>query len=482
MNPRRATRLALPLSISVVLLAVPARAAERRIAVEASGLLPIEGESRFEIVGVTGKIFLRVGKPGELRFLSKEGGTKGPDLPIAIWEDTGAIRLSPPRDEVPVKPRVLEASVPPGMYVIVEANETDVTANSLQGRFEVRGKSVVLAAAGIEGDVEAEIEGGSVKIGGVTGSVTLRGSDFQSEVSGVERSVLLSVTGGRPAAVRQVRGGADLDLDGAILEVQGVEGFFRLRARGGTATVSEIRAGGEFRMSNASLKLEKSRGEMNVNTDAPCEFKETEASLHVDAYGPSVKISGNKGLVEVRARNAEVLLEKIEGPARVQGDGLDLRVDDVGGEVVAIAGISKVFVRNVGGKLLIENDRGDVEVTQATKEVQVKSEGGDVRLLDLTGPVIVEADGRFVEVSWVSAPSGQDSSIKNEGGDVEVRFPAGGGAQVLATAPYGRVETNIPTLRLVDGERRAEGPVNRHSRPNLRVEGAGVVRILAPPE
>lgn len=462
------------------LLALPVHAQTEPVllATESAAILPISGEVRVEIEGVQGAIGVRVGKPGELRFLSrKPGGRNAEEIPLAVWSDGATVRLTPPEGEA-AQERDLEASVPPGLYVRILANDSKVVASSLQGGLEVAGRALVVQAGGIEGDVEIDVEGGSVSLQGIGGSAVVRGSEVQAQIGGVRGSLLLTATGQKTLGVRDVGSGVDADLDGARLEVAGVKGPFRLRARGGSVALSALEQGGDLELTGAALRVEKSKGAITVNTDQACEFVENEASLHVDAYGPSALVRQNKGIVEVRARNAEVVLEKIEGAARVEGDGLRLRADDIGGEFVAILGLSEAFVQNVGGKTVFETERGDLELRRATQLVEIKSEGGSVRLLDLNGPVLVDADGALVEVTWVSTPATEDSSILNEGGDVIVRFPPGGGARVEASASYGRIESSIDTVRLFDGDTRAEGVVNRRQRPTVRIESGGDVQIL----
>ena len=474
----RPTSLILPLLLFSAPVPVLAQSGPRLLASESAAIVPISVETRVEVEGVRGEIALRVGKPGEIRFLSrKPGGRKAEEIPLAVWADGATIRLTPPDGEAPQE-RVLEASIPPGMYVTVRAEQSKVTASSLQGGLEVRGEGLTVLAAAIESDVEVDVRGGGVKVQQVAGSATVRGSDVDVEVSGVRGSLLLSVVGERPAVVSDIGAGIDADLDGTTFQAANVKGLFRVRARGGSVAATAIEEGGDLDLSGASLRVEKSKGDITVNTDQACEFLENEAALHVDAYGPSAKVSGNKGLVEVRARNAEITLEKITGAARVEGDGLRLRVSDVGGELVAILGLSETWIQNVGGAIVVQSDRGDLDIRQATQKIEVKSEDGSVHLLDINGPVLVDADGEVVEVSWVSMPATDDSSIRNEGGDVLVRIPSGSGAMINARAQFGRIETDIDTIRLFDGDTRAEGAVNRRQRPVVRIEAGGDIQLL----
>jgi hypothetical protein len=473
-------RTALPILLAIALFpgSVRAQSGPRLLATEGAGIVPVSGEVRLEIEGVRGDIGVRIGKPGEVRFLSREpGGRKAAEIPLSVWVEGTTLRLLPPEGEAP-RDRVLEASVPPGLYVTIRAEGSKITASSLQGGLEVRGSALTVQAAAVDGDVEIDVQGGAVTVQQVAGSATVRASDAEVTLAGIRGSLLLTATGQRPAVVREVGGGIDADLDGTALQVENVKGLFRVRARAGSVAATGVEEGADLDLTDTALRMEKSKGDITVTTDSPCEFLESEASFHVDAYGPSARISGNKGLVEVRARNAEVVLEKIAGAARVEGDGLRFRADDVGGELVAILGLSEAWIQNVGGAMTVQSDRGDLEIRQATQKIEIKSEDGSLKLLDLNGPVLVDADGELVEVSWVSVPNTEDSSIRNEGGDVIVRFPSGGGAMVDAHAPFGRIETDISTVRLLDGDTRAEGAVNRRQRPVVRIDAGGDIQIL----
>jgi hypothetical protein len=101
-----------------------------------------------------------------------------------------------------------------------------------------------------------------------------------------------------------------------------------------------------------------------------------------------------------------------------------------------------------------------------------------VHLLELSSSAQVEADGRSVEVTWVSIPSGVDNLIKNDGGDVVVRFLDGTGCRVTAEAPYGRVETDLPRVIVQHGGSSAVGYVGAAKQPNVTVKSGGNIELL----
>ena len=79
-----------------------------------------------------------------------------------------------------------------------------------------------------------------------------------------------------------------------------------------------------------------------------------------------------------------------------------------------------------------------------------------------------------------SMTSREGSTITSLRGDVTVHFPAQGGCLVEASAGYGRIESDLETVRVSEDGARASGMVNRRSRPTVRVESAGSVVLAGP--
>ncbi len=61
-----------------------------------------------------------------------------------------------------------------------------------------------------------------------------------------------------------------------------------------------------------------------------------------------------------------------------------------------------------------------------------------------------------------------------------VRFPGDGGCRVEAETRFGRVETDLPKVRVLDDGRSAQGIVGNAGRPVVRVESAGDVFLVGP--
>ncbi|HEX6852687.1 MAG TPA: DUF4097 family beta strand repeat-containing protein [Candidatus Polarisedimenticolaceae bacterium] len=457
-------------------------------AVESAAIVPVTGDRQIAITGMLGTVSLQLGKPGELRFLSrKPGGKVSPktgkpapteELPVALYDAGTSLVLKPAPGEPPGTVRDLQMSIPPELFVRLEMDRGGkVVLSGLRGGIEIEGKQIVLDARGLQSDLEVIAEGATIVGGSLGGNVRLRGREIQATLQGTTGSVGADLVGGS----LKVLGAASIDVasEGTAVELAQVKERATVKASGGTVRITGLAGGGEFQITGASLAMEKSKGDITVSSDADVTYKEMEADLHFDIYGGSVRGEGNKGLVEARTRNATVELAKNEGPARVQGDGLVVKLSDIGGETIVYATTSEVTIDNVGGKLTVESDRGDVTISRINGEVELTTEGGGVvKLTDLTGAVKVNAQSQSVEVSWSSIPQA-DSDIRNGEGTVSVRFPATGtGCRVEAQSDDGRIETDLPRVRVSDDGSRAEGQFGNAQRPVVNVRAGGDIQLL----
>lgn len=457
-------------------------------AVESAAIVPVTGDRQIVIQGMVGTVSLQVGKPGELRFLSrKPGGKVSPKtgkpapaeaLPVALYDAGTSLALRPAPGEAPGVVRDLQMSIPPELFVKLDmAGGGKVILSGLRGGIEIEGKQLVVDARGLQSDLELTAEGATLVGGSLGGNVRLRGREIQATLQGTAGSVGADVVGGSLKILGAA--GVDVACEGTAVELAQVRERASVRAGGGSVRATGLLGGGEFQITGASLAMEKSKGDITVSSDADVTYKEMEADLHFDVYGGSVRGEGNKGLVEARTRNATVELAKNEGPARVQGDGLVVKLSDIGGETIVYATTSEVTVDNVGGKLTVESDRGDVTISRINGEVELTTEGGGVvKLTDLTGAVKVSAQSRSVEVSWSSIPQA-DSEILNGEGTVAVRFPATGtGCRIEAESDDGRIETDLPRVRVSDDGSRAEGQFGNAQRPLVSVRAGGDIQLL----
>jgi hypothetical protein len=255
-----------------------------------------------------------------------------------------------------------------------------------------------------------------------------------------------------------------------------------LRARGGSVEVDELMDGGDLDLSGSPLLLEKASGEVTIRSDTKVEFRQSKANLHVQGIAAEVRGTDSQGLVEIVTDSASVVLSKMDGPLRVQGNSLELTIDGIGGVAGLITSGSTIEVKGVSAPLAIENEFGDVTVSGASAKVEVKNRQGNVTLVGLSASAIVETSSEVLIVSWASLPMDQETEnvLVNEEGEVRVELPASGSFGLEAQSRYGRVESALDWVRVSDDGRSAKGLRGRGRGPRLRIVGEGGVVIAGP--
>ena len=462
--------------LAALVAASPAVAAEPRLlAEESAAIVPVTGESVVIVQGIRGEIRIEPGKPGEVRFESAAPGPKGQDIPVALWLEDGRFRFAPVHD-VPETGRVLHLRVPDTINITVETTDSSVSVGGIAASVEIRGERLKVSGGGQEGSFRVDVQSGTATVESVNNDVFVHGRDLDVKLAMIAGTSSVRLVGGR-AKVESLTGALDADLDGVAMTVGATDQPVHVRGRGGQMDVRDLVQGGDFSLTGTPLMLTHCHGDITVETDGDVQFLDSKASIHVNGLSGSVRGSGNEGLLEIKTSNAEVILEKIVGPVRVQGDGLKMQLKNIAGELLVYATSSDVEVEGASADVTIENTQGDVTLKGAAGAVGVKSSGGDVSLTGLSGAAQVEADGRNVAVSWSSLP-GKDSLIHNEGGDVIVHFPSGGACRVEARSKFGRVETDLPRVEVLEGGSSAQGFVGNAGRTTIRVDSGGDVQLL----
>lgn len=452
---------------------------EEPVAIEGAGILPVTTERRISIRGIEGEIAVRAGKPGELRFLSLSSADRRKELPVAIFVEGNRARIEPEK-ETSSAPRILQVAVPAEMEVSIESERSRVDVSGVQGGLEVRGSELRLDVRGVGGTVELSLVGSVAAIEAVSGDLSLRATGTELRAASVQGDGSLDADGGR-IELRSWKGALSADLDGVAFVLEEVAGAVELKARGGSIALSGAASGGTLSLAGTPLVLERCRGDITIETDADVQFRDMQASFHLDSYGGSLRGFKNEGLLEARTRAATIALEGLSGPTRIAGEGLKVSLKTLAGETMLFTRTSEIAIEAVAGKLYVENEGGDVRIAQASAPVEIRSRGGSVRVAGLSAPVTIDSDGREVEVAWQTLAGGENSFIRNAGGDVRVVFPASGGCRVEAESEFGRIESDLPRLRLFDGGRQAQGFVGYASRPEVRIESSGDVFLLGPP-
>jgi len=353
--------------------------------------------------------------------------------------------------------------------------DSDVAIQSEGGVVDLRGTNVRATVQVVGGSVTAELAGGKLTVN-KSGDATVRVRGTATSISDVTGDVRVHAAGGR-IALTAIEGSIDVESDESQLVLNGLSGALHVNAQKGEATVVGSTGGAELKLSGTPLHLKEGTGDITVTSDAPVDFATMAASMRFDMYGGSLRGKGNAGILEVRARNAEVNVEAILEGMRLQGDGLKAQIVDVGGELYVETTVSDIFVDRVAS-VILKDDGGNVTIQQAAGPVQATVVGADIHILKGSGPVTLDADRGEAEVAWASMGGGKDSKLTNKGGSITVRIPGSGWCHVEAKSTFGRIDSDIPTVKVTDDLTEARGPVNSGSRPVIHIVANGDIHIL----
>lgn len=462
--------------LTLILVGSDVAAEATLIAVEGNGRLPLEGERTLALEGLSGTIGVRIGKPGEIRFVSVAGDDRDVEVPLEVWQDGRAIRVRMPADAAP-DPIRFEATVPPGVGVEIRDCGPEVTIANVEGDLDVTGSGVGLQAVGIGGAVRLELVDATLRLEVTAGDLDL---DLERVEGIVTRSTGTVVAIIRESRIEIAGVGGELELDAgrSELRVGKIRGQARITARGGKLALDTVDGGGTLQLEDTPLTLTAIQGDVEIETDADIRFEDCKAQLHINSYGGSVRGVGNEGLIEVKTDGSTVDLENVDGPVRVEGDSLQVRLTQITGEVQAFTTSSELVLERLSAVARIEVEYGDVTASRITGKLDVVSRDGNVKVSDQVGPVVLSADGDEVEVGWTSMAWSDDSRIENERGDVTVFLPKQGGCSVSATSKYGGVESAIDEVEVSGDGSSAAGVLGRKTRPRLDIFAAGVIRLL----
>lgn len=472
-------RLAAAAALTTVMLcpiaALPAwaQAAAQPLGEMTDGAVPLEDATRVRIHGIAGRLSIRPGRGGELRFLSTLLAKPAEKSAVVLRREPGLLEVVPPPDSQVA--RLLEVSVPGGVALEISSSSSRIEVRGLQGGLRVEGEALDVALDAI-GSATVVLRNSKARVAGTGGALTLDGVASSFEVEGVQGALFATQTGGT-LLVRGLVGDGELDLGDVALTLRGSRAGLRVRAHGGTIDLEELGQGAHLELTDAPLELTSCRGEIDVSTDSGVRFENLEADLHVDGYGASVTGTGNGQLVEIVTDGAEIDLREIQGPVRIQGANLSLNLEGIGGELIVLATSSTISIARTAAPVTVQNDYGDIAVRAALGGVRIVSSDGDVHLTEISGPVEVESNGTQVVVSWTTLDDKNDSYILNEGGDVDVVFPWRARCRVDATSRHGRVSSEIPDAPSDPDGSRASGSLNQGESPTVRIESQGSIHL-----
>jgi hypothetical protein len=418
------------------------RAAEPElVAQKANASLDLESETRLEIRGIQGRMLLRLGAPGQLRFGARTLTGAREDRPIALWAEGSTLRLLPVAGHEAER-LYLEVGIPPSLEVRVEARDSQIDLTGLAGSVTLQGSKLLVVAATLAASSSFDIQGGQLALKAVNKDVTVHGAGLEVEAQGVTGAITLQLKEGKVtlAHVSDV----EARIENTAFQADDVRGVLNVQADGGPGLkLKGCTGGGDLNLSGAPLEMVDSKGNFEVQTDAAAAFQIHEGDLHVVAQGATVRASQIRGPFVLEADNGEIGLEELTGPTEIRGSDLKLSARTSHGDLTIEVASSDLQIENAMTKLRVANEYGDIAIHGALQHVEIDSRNGAVQIDDFKGWLDLEADGPTVEVQWSQFGGAENSSVSNASGDLRIGLPPQGSFRLEAHAPYGHIESEL---------------------------------------
>lgn len=191
----------------------------------------------------------------------------------------------------------------------------------------------------------------------------------------VSNVAALEMTGGRGEwAIKTVEGRATLNHRGGRVVVEDV-GALKVTGRGSDVTVSQVRGDASFSMQSGELRIGSVRGPTEI------ESQNTEITIR--------KLEGAKGPFRVNATGGTVMLDGLEGEARIDGRNTDIEIGmgraamltvyNVGDEPIRLTPPSGGFVLDAvatDGRVALPDDlRGQISTSPENAEREQRASG-----------------------------------------------------------------------------------------------------------
>lgn len=484
MTPSFRTRWIVAALIGSVALDAAVAAAARELptgepfAVESAVIVPFEEVTAVSIVGIRGNISISTREKRELQVISRTNGPDGVESPVGIWQDGSRLIVAPAPGDSGGALR-LDVEVPKGVAIAVEAADSDLVILSQGGTVDLHGNKMRATVQAVGGSVVADLVAGTLTVVD-SKDVTARLRGTSATISAITGNVTVRSVGGT-IKVAAVDGSTEVESEHSKLTFEKLSGSLRVTAQKGEAIVAGIKAGAAFALVGTPLRLKEGMGDITVTSDAAVVFQAMEASMRLEMNGGSLHGKGNQGDLDLRGRNTEVNVESITGVLHIQGDGLTATIVDVRGELQVEATVSDVAIDRAGD-VVLSVDSGSVTIHQAAGAVKAKVTGADVHILDAMGAVALEMDGGDGEVSWAAISGEKESTLRNAGGKLTVRFPARGGCRVDAKSDYGRIDSELETIVVADDFASARGPVNNGYHPYVHITASDDILLEYTPK
>lgn len=445
------------------------------------GTIEPEGETRLVLRGFVGTFSAREGQTRELRYEARTRNNTRDPRAVGLWAEGQSLMILPLEGDSG-EDTLIEAVVPPGFDVVIEADGSLASLSALAGHVAISGSKTDVAARGLKGSIDMRLAGGKVLVSGVGGEVVLRGAGLETTIEYAMDRIELDLQ----KSSLQISH-SEASIEGEIQETtfggSDISGPLDLAATLGAVELDRAGGGGVLELGDTPLVMTRTKGPLEITTEAKVEFRNHEGPLKILGYGAELSGSSSDGTLELETDGVKVMLQQVAGKLTLRGRELDVQVLNPTAELEFHTTDSSIVVKKASGRLTFESDFGSIEVQESIERVDVTSRETAVHLAGLKAPARVKAEGGDVEIAWVSLTALEESSVETDSGNVRLRLPSTGNVRVDIQAPYGEVQAEVPGVRVSEDGHSASGLLGlsragaQAERPTVRVRSGGDVYL-----
>jgi hypothetical protein len=250
-----------------------------------------------------------------------------------------------------------------------------------------------------------------------------------------------------------------------------------LQAIGGRVEVDGVKPRCEFRLDGTPLRLTNTSGGAEIDSNSEVQVGATTGPVTVSGYGGSIVGKTLESTVTLTVDQATIELDEVKGKLIINGHDLGIALRNLVAGGTINTENSEIRVEGIEAPMQINNSFGPVEVRGAKDALRVVNQDGDVLLSEIAGTVDVFGSGEMVEVGWSEFPAEGQHMLANEQGGIVVALPARTRCRIEAQSKYGRISSDIPTVRINDDEKFASGVVGGGRGPTIQIRAHGDVSI-----
>jgi hypothetical protein len=275
-----------------------------------------------------------------------------------------------------------------------------------------------------------------------TARVELKNEHGATTIDGMTAGTKANCRHGR-LELRNLQGALEAATEHAELIAEHVAGG-SLTNRHGKVTVNDVMGDLQVKTAHAAMSLVKVSGNVQASNE----------------HG-EVRVSGIGGSLHVKNKHGKIVAESVDAGVDLQTSHARIELAEVGGDARLRNRHGAISTSGVAGKLDVETSHGAIDLNGSSKNIVSKNEHGRIRI------VLTDSGFRSVRAETSFA-------------DIEIEFPAEARPTVEAGTEHGKIDSDVPVLRLnprVDNFVGMEAGASRMSlknrHGNIRIRRAG---------